>query len=179
MDGWFAIAQNLMPSIADWPIFAQALAAVLMLAVGTVGGLGSIALLLYALIHLSKMPGISYVVGAFGFLTVCIIGWSVWVFLPMLLAPVSSNLASSPHYVESFGVFFSVFLLFALLGKDELDALDYWDEGSVSTLGKLFEVSLLLLPAGVPLWLRIIRFRRIKKAKDNYKRMLAAIASDS
>jgi hypothetical protein len=31
----------------------------------------------------------------------------------------------------------------------------------------------------VPLWLRIIRFRRIKKAKDNYKRMLAAIASDS
>ena len=179
MDGWFSIAQNLMPSIADWPLIAQALAAVVMLIIGIVGGLGSIALLLYALIHLSKMPGISYVVGAFGFLTVCIIGWSVWVFLPMLLTPVDSELASSPHYVESFGIFFAVFLLFTLLGKDELDSLEHWSEEEGSALGKLFEVSLLLLPAGVPLWLRIIRFRRIKKAKDHYKRMLAAIASDS
>jgi hypothetical protein len=57
--------------------------------------------------------------------------------------------------------------------------LEHWSEEEGSTLGKLFEVSLLLLPAGVPLWLRIIRFRRIKKAKDHYKRMLEAIASDS
>ena len=179
MDGWFTIAQNLMPSIAEWPLFAQALAAIIMLILGVVGGLGSLALLLFALVHLSKMPGLSVLVGGFGFLTVSIIGWSTWIFLPLFLLPDNSIVSASPHYVESFGVFFAVFLLFSLLGKDELEAIDQWEKEGASSLGKLFEVSLLLLPAGVPLWLRIIRLRRIKKAKDNYKRMLAAIASDS
>jgi len=178
MDAWFSIAQQLMPSIAGWPIMAQAVAAILMLLIGTLGGLGALGLLLYALLHLSRMPGLSNIVGALGFLTVSIIGWAVWIFLPMLLSPVNTEMASQPHYVESFGIFFAVFMLFALLGKDELELLDQWEKGSSTTMGKLFEVSLFLLPAGVPLWLKIGRQRRIKKARIRYEKMLAAISSD-
>jgi len=180
MDSWHVVLQNLMPSIAEWPVLAQSVAVILFLLFGTAALLSLILLTLFFLIRLNRIPVIASVAGSLGFLVVVAIGWAVCVLLPSLIEPNANDTIRWSGHVQSFGLFFAIFLLFALLGKDELDGLEQWPrDSSLPVISKLFDVSLLLLPVGIPLWLRIFRLRQIKKAKEEYAKILKSFSSDS
>jgi len=180
MDSWYVVLQNLMPSISEWSLLAQSLAVITLLLTGTALVLGVIALTLFVLYKLNRIPAFAAVAGSFGFIVVVTIGWGVCVLLPAMLDPNATNTLKWGAHVQSFGLFSAMFLLFALLGKDELDGLEHWAKGSqLSVASKLFDVSLLLLPAGIPLWLRIYKLRQVKRAKEDYAKMIKALSSDS
>ena len=178
MDGWFEIAKAILPGVEAWPLFAQALVSVLFLFLGAISSVGIPGLVIYLLYRMIRFRGISEIAGVVGFMLLTVVGWSLWVLLPWLINPDGGALLQASKLVQSMGLFFAVFLLFSLLGKDELDELGQWPESGTSSAGKVFETALMLLPIGIPLWLQIMRLRRDRVRKALYQKMIRTLSSD-
>lgn len=178
MDSWYIALIDLAPDISAWPLFGQA-------AVTVAAMLGSVILIGLALWGITKLfevlikvKAVSPIIGLIGYLVISFFAWIVWVFLPWSVLGSLNLEADGTQIVQSIWLFFSLFLLVNLLAKDALDDLEHWAGQKLGTAGRVYQVSLLVLPLGVPLAIQLMRLKAFKRRKARYLEALQAIRDE-
>jgi hypothetical protein len=152
----------------DWPIIVQAIVVILGLALSLLLLVAVFSGSVYVLYRLSTYKPISNVVGLIGYSFVLVFAWALWIALPV----VAFLQVSSPLTVlfDSLAIYLPLFVFVSLLAKDNLERVNYWRRSDLGGFGKLFEISLLMLPLFVPLLLRTLAQHKSHEVRMRYLR---------
>lgn len=159
--------------LQDWPIFFQAVAMIFVLAVSLLLLVGIFYGSVYLLYRLSTYRPISNAVGLVGYCFMLLLAWVLWIALPIVAFMQTSNFVEI--LFDSLVVYLPLFIFVSLVAKDNLERMNYWRRSGLGAFGKLFEISLLMLPLFVPLVLKTLtqhrshemRMRYLQNARDH------------
>ena len=168
MDLWISSVGGFSSLLQGWPIIIQAIAVILVLLVSLLLLVGVFSGSVYLLYRLSTYKPISNAVGLVGYCFVLTLAWTLWIALP-IVASMQAN-SSVGALFDSVAVYLPLFLFVSLLAKDNLERMGYWRRSDLGGFGKLFEVSLLMLPLFVPLVLRTLAQHKSHEMRMRYLR---------
>lgn len=154
--------------VQDWPIFFQAVAMIFVLAVSLLLLVGIFYGSVYLLYRLSTYRPISNAVGLVGYCFVLLLTWVLWIALPVVAFMQPSS--SVEVLFDSLVVYLPLFIFFSLVAKDNLERMNYWRRFDLGAFGKLFEISLLMLPLFVPLVLKTLTQHKSHEMRMRYLR---------
>ncbi|NRP14395.1 MULTISPECIES: hypothetical protein [unclassified Marinobacterium] len=178
MDSWYNLLTGSLPSISNWPLFAQALATVTLMfaALLFIAALFWLTGKLFA--AMLNVKGLSLLVGGVGYMAVSFFAWSVWIFLPWSISGNLNIEQDGKTLTQSLWLFFATFLLINLLAKDLLEDLKHWPDEAIGSVGRTYQTALLVLPFGVPLILQLMRLKALKRRKERYLEIIKALHAE-
>jgi hypothetical protein len=158
------LIQDISPSMATWPLWAQSLAAILLLLSLSAVLIASLLGALLLSVKLYKFSGIAVVADLLGFVGLLLLAGMLYVFLPLEFNGGASNFP----LIQSFGVFLAAYLLVIFISRDVLVSNHYWTGKPKPKISQLLEVGFLILPLAMPYVLKLMDLKRRNKLKMDY-----------
>lgn len=150
--------------MATWPLWAQSLAAILLLLSLSAVLIASLLGALLLSVKLYKFSGIAVVADLLGFVGLLLLAGMLYVFLPLEFNGGASNFP----LIQSFGVFLAAYLLVIFISRDVLVSNHYWTGKPKPKISQLLEVGFLILPLAMPYVLKLMDLKRRNKLKMDY-----------
>jgi len=158
------LIQDISPSMASWPLWAQSLAAILLLLSLSAVLIASLLGVLLLSVKLYKFSGIAVVADLLGFVGLLLLAGMLYIFLPLEFNGGASNFP----LIQSFGVFLAAYLLVIFISRDVLVSNHYWTGKRKPKISQLLEVGFLILPLAMPYVLKLMDLKRRNKLKMDY-----------
>jgi hypothetical protein len=158
------LIQDISPSMASWPLWAQSLAAILLLLSLSAVLIASLLGALLLSVKLYKFSGIAVVADLLGFVGLLLLAGMLYIFLPLEFNGGASNFP----LIQSFGVFLAAYLLVIFISWDVLVSNQYWTGKPKPKISQLLEVGFLILPLAMPYVLKLMDLKRRNKLKMDY-----------
>lgn len=150
--------------MASWPLWAQSLAAILLLLSLSAVLIASLLGVLLLSVKLYKFSGIAVVADLLGFVGLLLLAGMLYIFLPLEFNGGASNFP----LIQSFGVFLAAYLLVIFISRDVLVLNHYWTGKRKPKISQLLEVGFLILPLAMPYVLKLMDLKRRNKLKMDY-----------
>ena len=150
--------------MASWPLWAQSLAAILLLLSLSAVLIASLLGVLLLSVKLYKFSGIAVVADFLGFVGLLLLAGMLYIFLPLEFNGGASNFP----LIQSFGVFLAAYLLVIFISRDVLVLNHYWTGKRKPKISQLLEVGFLILPLAMPYVLKLMDLKRRNKLKMDY-----------
>jgi len=150
--------------MASWPLWAQSLAAILLLLSLSAVLIASLLGALLLSVKLYKFSGIAVVADLLGFVGLLLLAGMLYIFLPLEFNGGASNFP----LIQSFGVFLAAYLLVIFISRDVLVLNHYWTGKRKPKISQLLEVGFLILPLAMPYVLKLMDLKRRNKLKMDY-----------
>ena len=150
--------------MASWPLWAQSLAAILLLLSLSAVLIASLLGALLLSVKLYKFSGIAFVADFLGFVGLLLLAGMLYIFLPLEFNGGASNFP----LIQSFGVFLAAYLLVIFISRDVLVLNHYWTGKRKPKISQLLEVGFLILPLAMPYVLKLMDLKRRNKLKMDY-----------
>jgi len=150
--------------MASWPLWAQSLAAILLLLSLSSVLIASLLGVLLLSVKLYKFSGIAFVADFLGFVGLLLLAGMLYIFLPLEFNGGASNFP----LIQSFGVFLAAYLLVIFISRDVLVLNHYWTGKRKPKISQLLEVGFLILPLAMPYVLKLMDLKRRNKLKMDY-----------
>ena len=150
--------------MASWPLWAQSLAAILLLLSLSAVLIASLLGVLLLSVKLYKFSGIAFVADFLGFVGLLLLAGMLYIFLPLEFNGGASNFP----LIQSFGVFLAAYLLVIFISRDVLVLNHYWTGKRKPKISQLLEVGFLILPLAMPYVLKLMDLKRRNKLKMDY-----------
>ena len=150
--------------MASWPLWAQSVAAILLLLSLSAVLLASLLGALLLSVKLYKFSSIAVVADSLGFVGLLMLAGMLYIFLPLEFNGGASNFP----LIQSFGVFLAAYLLVIFISRDVLVSNHYWTGKPKPKISQLLEVGFLILPLAMPYLLKLVDLKRRNKLKMDY-----------
>ena len=150
--------------MASWPLWAQSVAAILLLLSLSAALLAGLLGALLLSVKLYKFSSIAVVADSLGFVGLLLLAGMLYIFLPLEFNGGASNFP----LIQSFGVFLAAYLLVIFISRDVLVSNHYWTGKPKPKISQLLEVGFLILPLAMPYVLKLMDLKRRNKLKMDY-----------
>ena len=137
----------------ELPVYLQVFLGMSLFFASTITLVASVYYLTKVMLRLSAMPLLSHIVGLLGYLLMLMVGWLVYVAMPLLFVALSGQQEITLSLMaQAVTLYFMAFIMLTILVMDFMDSRNLWhkEDYTLSTLAKLFNASVWVLAMGYP-----------------------------